>query len=112
MTVDKLQSWITFIMSVWEDNSDLKAALPKASQTIGIEAAGAATEGDAPKTNWVVKTQNDYSETTEGHEWESNTAVYEWDEEEGDIGPEHPELESQLFGDPDKRDPQGIEFNK
>ncbi|KAI3327023.1 P-loop containing nucleoside triphosphate hydrolase protein [Xylariaceae sp. AK1471] len=100
-------------MSGWDDNSDMKAALHEESQGNGTQAAGAATEHrDAPITNWGEKTENNYSEANEGFEWESNTKVYEWDGEEGDVGPEYPELESQLFGDPDKRDPQGIDFNK
>lgn len=30
--------------------------------------------------------------------WASNAAIYEWDDEFGDVGPSHPELEKQLFG--------------
>jgi ATP-dependent RNA helicase DDX3X len=31
-------------------------------------------------------------------DWSSNAAVYEWQEEFGDVGPAFPELEKQLFG--------------
>jgi ATP-dependent RNA helicase DDX3X len=67
---------------------------------------------------WVAKTEYDYSmymkstkelmeaeaaakASEQGVEvggWASNAAIYEWDEDFGDVGPEHPELEKQLFG--------------
>lgn len=31
-------------------------------------------------------------------DWAGNAAVYEWNEEYGDVGPKFPELEQQLFG--------------
>ncbi|EKD21527.1 DEAD/DEAH box helicase [Drepanopeziza brunnea f. sp. 'multigermtubi' MB_m1] len=31
-------------------------------------------------------------------EWANNAAIYQWDEDFGDIGPAHPELEKMLFG--------------
>lgn len=46
------------------------------------------------------------------HEWEGNAKVYEWDGEEGDIGPEFPALEVELFGEPGSRAKQGIDFSK
>ncbi|KAI1351287.1 P-loop containing nucleoside triphosphate hydrolase protein [Xylaria sp. FL0043] len=100
-------------MSGWEDNAGLSAALPGASQSNGTQGADAATEHPgAPKEDWGEKTQNNYNEDNENISWEGNVRVYEWDGDEGDIGPEHPELESVLFGDPQTRDPQGIDFNK
>lgn len=41
----------------------------------------------------------------------SNITQYEWSDEYGDVGPEHPELEKQLFGD-EFHVKTGIEFNK
>ncbi|KAI3340879.1 P-loop containing nucleoside triphosphate hydrolase protein [Ustulina deusta] len=100
-------------MSAWDNNDDLKAALPDAPQSNGTQAAGTVTEHrDTPIGDWGQKTQNNYTEDNENVSWEGNVKVYEWDGEEGDLGPEHPELESMLFGDPDVRDPQGIDFNK
>lgn len=36
-------------------------------------------------------------------DFEGNARVYHWDGEEGDVGPEFPELELELFGPPDQR---------
>lgn len=101
-------------MSGWDDNDELKAALPKVPQSNGgTQTSDAATEHrNAPTENWGEKTQNNYDENNENVSWEGNARVYEWDGEAGDLGPEHPELESQLFGDPNLRDPQGIDFSK
>ncbi|KAI0548516.1 P-loop containing nucleoside triphosphate hydrolase protein [Xylaria curta] len=100
-------------MSGWENNDELKAALPEVPQSHGgTQIAGAATEHrDAPIENWGEKTQNQYDDDRDVS-WEGNARVYEWDGEQGDLGPEHPDLEFQLFGDPALRDPQGIDFSK
>lgn len=42
--------------------------------------------------------------------WASSAAVYVWDDEYGDVGPEFPELEKQLFGGDHVR--SGIAFEK
>lgn len=43
--------------------------------------------------------------------FESNVNVYEWDGEEGDVGPQHPELELELFGKPENRhETKGLDF--
>ena len=61
---------------------------------------------------WVPKTKYDYNvynaTTREEREaieasddaptWAANASKYEWSDEFGDVGPEHPELEKQLFG--------------
>lgn len=69
---------------------------------------------DIPET-WPGVKQTGYDYTAyagrDGHKWESNAKVYEWDGQEGDIGPEFPELEIQLFGDPKNRAKQGIDFS-
>ncbi|KAK5626837.1 hypothetical protein RRF57_002552 [Xylaria bambusicola] len=97
-------------MSGWDNNDGMRAALADVSN--GTQPAnGAVAHRDAPNGVWGEKTQNDYKESNENFNWEGNMRVYEWDGEEGDVGPEHPELESKLFGDPDTRDPQGIDFN-
>ena len=73
----------------------------------------AETKPETPP-GWVLPTAYDYTAYGKGdnNEWDSNAHVYEWDGENGDIGPEHPALEAQLFGDPDKRGKQGIDFSK
>lgn len=48
-----------------------------------------------------------------GGTFDGSARVYEWDGEEGDIGPEFPELELELFGPPEARElSQGIDFSK
>lgn len=95
-----------------DDNSDLKDALPDAPQGNGAQTAGAATEQQkAPQAYWGEKTANNYDEDQDV-EWDGNVQVYEWDGEEGDLGPEHPDLETQLFGNPQTRDAQGVDFDK
>ncbi|KAI0405479.1 P-loop containing nucleoside triphosphate hydrolase protein [Xylaria palmicola] len=97
-------------MSGWDNNDDMKGALSEVSKGNGT---GAAVEvRNAPIADWGEKTQNNYDEENGDVSWEGNVRVYEWDGDEGDLGPEHPELEDQLFGKPDQRDPQGIDFSK
>lgn len=82
-------------------------------------------EGDATDTSpaesganpdWAAqgRTQYDYESFNGGlGEYDGNARVYSWDGEEGDVGPEFPELEAELFGPPEKRDlPQGIDFSR
>lgn len=44
-------------------------------------------------------------------DWAANAAKYEWNDDYGDIGPDHKELENILFGDEHKMQ-QGEEFSK
>jgi ATP-dependent RNA helicase DDX3X len=71
---------------------------------------------EKPQTpaGWVQASAYDYNAYGKDaeHTWDSNARVYEWDGENGDIGPEVPELEIQLFGEPGKRGKQGIDFSK
>jgi len=111
------------------NTQDLAAALPETSgdnfgNGAGVENANDASNEDAPTKvipviqvvpdaldGWVRPTPYDYSETAP--KWEGNATVYEWDGETGDIGPEFPELELQLFGNPGERtQSQGIDFSK
>lgn len=102
----------------------LAAALPDAShdmtETNGHDAAETDATEAAPVIQnipealegWVRPTPYDYTGQAP-REWDGNAAVYEWDGETGDIGPEFPELELQLFGNPAERtDSQGIDFTK
>ncbi|TGO48122.1 hypothetical protein BOTNAR_0491g00020 [Botryotinia narcissicola] len=43
-------------------------------------------------------------------EWASSGAVYEWNEEYGDVGPKFPDLEEQLFGKNNNHVRQGLNF--
>ncbi|KAI0124745.1 P-loop containing nucleoside triphosphate hydrolase protein [Xylariales sp. AK1849] len=70
---------------------------------------------DAPIAEWEAKPlPHDYEAISSGAngDWEGNGVVYEFDGEEGDIGPAYPDLELILFGNPEERDPQGIDFTK
>lgn len=44
--------------------------------------------------------------------WDGNARVYEYDGEKGEVGPEVPELELELFGDAANRVSHGIDFSK
>ena len=46
-----------------------------------------------------------------GLNWAANAVKYEWSDEYGDVGPEHPALEAMLFGDEHKMQ-KGDEFHK
>ncbi len=63
--------------------------------------------GWAPQVPYNYNKYND-DEATE-HSWDGGAAVYEWDGDEGEVGPEHPELERALFGT--KREGTGIDFS-
>ena len=74
---------------------------------------------------WVEREKYDYESYNAGtreerealektHEvpaWASNAAKYEWKDDYGDVGPEHPQLEAMLFRE-EHRMQTGIEFNK
>jgi hypothetical protein len=63
---------------------------------------------------WNGRVAYDYADlqATQTVDWESNARVYEWDGEHGDVGPELPELELELFGDPYNRGGVGLDFSK
>ena len=81
------------------------------------------------EANWGSRQEYDYSKYTEGPRdktapapegaalqgnlpsWAANAAKYEWDDEYGDVGPEHEELKQMLFGDEHKMQ-QGQELSK
>lgn len=99
----------------------MSAALPAGSDDKAMESqsasgddAAATSTGGTDANGWVKPEQYDYGQyATGGGQYEGNASVYYWDGEEGDIGPEVPDLEADLFGPPDRRDfPQGIDFTK
>ena len=81
------------------------------------------------EANWGARQEYDYAKYTEGPRdrtastseganlqgnpptWAANAAKYEWDDEYGDVGPEHDELKQMLFGDEHKME-QGQEISK
>jgi ATP-dependent RNA helicase DDX3X len=103
----------------------MAAALPEANQTMHDDNGQSGQNSDAASNvqpvvqvvpdaleGWVRPTAYDYTGEAP-REWEGNAAVYEWDGEEGEIGPEFPELEIQLFGKPDERvQSHGIDFTR
>ncbi|KAK3393101.1 P-loop containing nucleoside triphosphate hydrolase protein [Podospora didyma] len=92
--------------------ADLSAALPATDESAD-QALKLPVVQNVPKAlnGWVQPMPYDYSDSP-GNEWDGNARVYEWDGEVGDIGPEFPDLELQLFGDPEQRQSQGIDFTK
>ncbi|AEO65101.1 uncharacterized protein THITE_2043513 [Thermothielavioides terrestris NRRL 8126] len=86
---------------------EMRAALP---------ANGNNTADKKPEAppGWVAATPYDYNAYADSgaHEWESNAAKYEFDGETGDVGPEFPDLEIELFGEPGTRAKEGIDFSK
>ncbi|KAM7186588.1 P-loop containing nucleoside triphosphate hydrolase protein [Rhypophila sp. PSN 637] len=88
------------------DTKELKEALPPPPPVNQIEPEAL---GD-----WEKPTKYDYT-AEDPDKWESGAQVYEYvakDDEDGEIGPEHPELELELFGDPARRNHQGIDFTR
>lgn len=81
-----------------------------------------AVDGEAPPDaivstdKWVPPQATDYAalaqEPTEAT-FGSSARTYEWDKEFGDVGPKFPELEIELFGDPESRlERTGLDFSK
>jgi len=60
---------------------------------------------------WVQPTPYDYTDNAPST-WEANAQVYEWDGEHGQIGPEHPLLELQLFGEKTTGPSHGVDFSQ
>ncbi|ROW10604.1 hypothetical protein VMCG_01907 [Cytospora schulzeri] len=100
------------------NTSDMSKALPSGKigqpQSDGTAGAAATSPGDGTANGWVTPKEYDYGEyATNDGQFDGNATVYHWDGEEGDIGPEFPELEAELFGPPERRElPQGIDFTK
>ncbi|KAI5867575.1 P-loop containing nucleoside triphosphate hydrolase protein [Durotheca rogersii] len=104
--------------------AELKAALPKepAAPSTTQDAPPPAVEGAAPSASEVPKLSRppsgwgdpvpyDYTESDVNREWGSSAQVYEWDGEMGEVGPEIPELEKQLFGSVEQREGAGLDFS-
>lgn len=70
------------------------------------EAPAGEPSGQGANAQWSEQEKLKYNyeeyDAREG-EYDGNARVYHWDGEEGDIGPEFPELEVEIFGPPDQR---------
>ncbi|KAK1717562.1 DEAD/DEAH box helicase [Colletotrichum lupini] len=94
------------------DTADMQSALP----ADGKKAPAAAVNSDG--TKWAEPLPYNYDELAQqgpevATEWAGNGAVYEWDEEFGDVGPKFPDLELALFGDSNSRiaSNSGLDFS-
>ncbi|KAJ9129462.1 hypothetical protein NKR19_g10361, partial [Coniochaeta hoffmannii] len=96
--------------------TEMKAALVEGTSEPANEPQAEATEDGKKKAapnGWVESKGYRYDEFTRDaqHDWDSNAKIYEWDGETGDVGPEHPKLEIDLFGAPDTRISHGQDFS-
>jgi hypothetical protein len=111
-------------MSTWDMN-EVKAALPadknenahggvpipSNNQPVSVTQVSETLDWEAK--GWEKPEAYDYQadEATVG--WEGNAVVYHWDGEEGDVGPQYPELELILFGsEEDRKENRGIDYSK
>lgn len=87
---------------------------PADGQSAQANPGGEAADGAVPD-GWAPSLKYDYDQFADarGGDFDGNKRVYHWDGEEGDLGPEFPELEEELFGPADKRElPTGIDFSR
>lgn len=65
---------------------------------------------------WVESRKTDYAAFSVGEnpqQFDGQAKVYQWDEDFGDVGPKIPDLELELFGDPQTRHERaGLDFSK
>ncbi|KAK4187317.1 DEAD/DEAH box RNA helicase [Podospora australis] len=106
----------------FDNNSDMKNALIDAQAAPSGDENAESVPNHTPQQgfnlageNWTksgTSTSYNYAEFADGaeHEWAGNAQVYEFTDEFGDVGPEHPDLEVQLFGEPETRIKQGGDF--
>lgn len=68
----------------------------------------------APVPGWIDSEKAGFSDKViEGDKFDGSARIYEWDDEFGDVGPKVPDLEKELFGDPDKRHGRtGLDFSR
>ena len=71
-----------------------------------------AVDDDKP---WAPPQPIDYEALTKApadQQWDGFAPVYEWSEEYGDVGPEMPALEEELFGLPaERKSKAGLDFS-
>nr|XP_036588886.1 DEAD/DEAH box helicase [Colletotrichum truncatum]KAF6800528.1 DEAD/DEAH box helicase [Colletotrichum truncatum] len=94
------------------DITEIQSALPSANAGQNLPVVAIDGEGK----EWTKPLNYNYDELAqqgpiESSNWEGNNVIYEWNDEYGDVGPKHPELEIMLFGDPEsRRDHSGLDF--
>lgn len=89
---------------------DGKSSLPE-----GMDPKMIAASEALKKMDWTPAKAYDYSTLAPGQDenWDGAARIYEWDGEMGEVAPEHPELELELFGTPESRgEVRGIDFTK
>ncbi|GJC82897.1 ATP-dependent RNA helicase ded1 [Colletotrichum liriopes] len=95
------------------DTADMQSAL----LSVGSDKKAPAVAIDNEGKEWTQPLPYNYEELAqqgqvETTDWEGNGAIYEWNDDYGDVGPKFPELELALFGDPDtRRDHTGLDFS-
>lgn len=87
--------------------ADGDKTIPTSASALHDAAPSPAAEQGANE-EWAGHTRSKYDYETLGSrggldDFDGNARVYSWDGEQGDIGPEYPELEVDLFGPPDQR---------
>jgi ATP-dependent RNA helicase DDX3X len=112
------------------ETADMAATLPEVTNGTTTQPNGPPKDQEAfdkaRSKGWVAPSAYDYSATSkisksaddlaaipqdEQPQWAHLAAKYEWKDEYGDVGPEIPELEKQLFGN-EYITRQGENFNE
>lgn len=86
--------------------TDTNNAAPAGEPTENPEAPASEGPTKGATAEWQAHPETRYNYEEYGirdGEYDGNARVYHWDGEEGDIGPEFPELEVEIFGPPDQR---------
>lgn len=89
--------------------NDMKSALP-----VGESNASGPPDSVVSLDGWAAQDKEGAVVTAQIVDTQPSAAsarVYEWNEEYGDVGPCIPELERELFGDPENRG-EGVDFSK
>lgn len=103
-------AWGTAVMSTAlpaaeEDKGNVDNGQTKTSETNEAEQPGDVEQ-------WNTAVPYNYDNFSRRDEWEGNARIYEWDGEHGEIGPEFPELETEIFGDRERgEDVAGLNFD-
>jgi ATP-dependent RNA helicase DDX3X len=120
-------------MSDTWNTSEMRDSLPE-SHNQDADAVGAASNQNGSVANgsengefsntastlknmgWIKAEAYDYTALVgpdHDEAWDGSARIYEWDGEMGEVGPEHPELELDLFGTPESRkEVCGLDFTR
>lgn len=79
-----------------------------------LDGAPAAAKKSVVISGWAQPKADDYTAAEAGvstQDWDGNAQIYEWKDDFGDVGPKYPELELELFGEPETRHERtGLDF--